>query len=106
MRPSRGFRTCDNKGFHVTFKNGWTISVQFGGGNYCDNYDFPIGQERKESCMESSNAEVAYWGPDHEMQKFEETDDTVIGRRTPEQVLELMNTIASKPSVNEKELTL
>ena len=33
------FRITDNKGFHLTFKNGVTISVQFGIGNYGDNYN-------------------------------------------------------------------
>ena len=27
-----------NKGFHLTFKNGWTVSIQLGCCNYCDNY--------------------------------------------------------------------
>lgn len=26
------------KGFHVTFANGWTVSVQWGGGDYGDHY--------------------------------------------------------------------
>lgn len=96
MKHSPGFRICDNKGFHMTFQNRWTISVQFGGGNYCDNYDFPIGDERKGRGMQSSNAEVAYWGPDGQMRKFDESGDTVVGRWTPEQVLALMNDIAKR----------
>ena len=91
-----GFRICDNKGFHVTFANGWTVSVQFGGGNYCDNYDFPIGKERDRRVMESSNAEVAHWGPDHELRPFEE-GDTVKGYCTPEMVLELLQQCAAMP---------
>ena len=31
------FGTMKNKGFHITFNNGLTISVQFGAGNYCSN---------------------------------------------------------------------
>lgn len=38
-----GFKITGVKGFHITFENGWTVSVQFGGGNYSDNYDEPIG---------------------------------------------------------------
>ncbi len=93
-----GFKTCGNKGFHVTFKNGWTISVQFGGGNYCDNYDFPIGQEQEQYEMESSDAEVAYWGPDGDMQDMQPfpSGDTVAGRWTPDQVLALMDDIAQR----------
>tara|TARA_Y100000034_G_C6655133_1_gene286952 strand:+ start:96 stop:581 length:486 start_codon:yes stop_codon:yes gene_type:complete len=32
-----GFRVCDGKGFQIRFKNGWTLSVQFGQHNYCEN---------------------------------------------------------------------
>ena len=31
------FEINDNKGFHITFDNGYTVSVQFGLGNYCSN---------------------------------------------------------------------
>jgi|TARA_R110002020_G_scaffold26591_1_gene86200 hypothetical protein len=27
----------EGKGFQMTFKNGWTVSVQWGEGNYADN---------------------------------------------------------------------
>jgi len=30
-------KSTENKGFHLTFQNGYTISVQFGRGNYCMN---------------------------------------------------------------------
>lgn len=33
------FRITRGKGFHVSFPNGYTVSVQFGPGNYCDHYD-------------------------------------------------------------------
>lgn len=54
---NKGFRICQNKGFHLTFKNRLTISVQFGAGNYCENYnddDF-IGKSPKQS----NDAEIA-----------------------------------------------
>lgn len=31
------FSITDNKGFQLTFENGWIVSVQFGPGNYGDN---------------------------------------------------------------------
>jgi hypothetical protein len=37
------FKSTNNKGFQMTFENGWTISVQFGYGNYCDNSRHPEG---------------------------------------------------------------
>lgn len=33
------FKITAGKGFHVTFPNGLTVSVQWGYGNYCDNRD-------------------------------------------------------------------
>jgi|SRR3990167_5894555 len=92
-----GFTICDNKGFHITFENGWTVSVQFGGGNYCDNYDSKIGSEHDSRGMTSGNAEVAYWPPDGKMQRFRTSGDTVAGRYTPRQVLNLLKKVAAKP---------
>ena len=53
------FSTIKNKGFHITFPNGLTLSTQFGGGNYGSNYDFPIGDERNERGMEADSVEIA-----------------------------------------------
>ena len=52
-----------NKGFHLTFENGYCISVQFGPMNYCENkmtryYEVP--QDQDTSCV---NAEIAVWAP-------------------------------------------
>ena len=56
------FKITDNKGFHITLPNGVTISTQFGGGNYCDNYNYPIG--RNERGLECRDAELAIWDKD------------------------------------------
>lgn len=49
-----------HSGFQMTFENGWTVSVQFGRGNYCANRStkWPFGQEE---IYKSSDAEVAAW---------------------------------------------
>lgn len=51
------FRITDNKGFQITFKNGYTISCQFGTSNYCDrrSYTDPYGSELGMRCVESEN---------------------------------------------------
>ena len=54
------FRITSGKGFHITFPNGITISTQFGGGNYCDNYNDRIGHDNPES-ISSSNCEIGIW---------------------------------------------
>jgi len=57
------FRTNQNKGFTMEFKNGITISVQFGTGNYCErrNLTAPIQGEMKMNMVESKTAEIAIW---------------------------------------------
>jgi len=35
MTNKKGFLSCENKGFQITFDNGMTMSVQWGVGNYC-----------------------------------------------------------------------
>lgn len=79
------------KGFHMTFSNGWTASVQFGYGNYCDNRD-------KQGNTESSNAEVACWSRDGGLVNIMENDssDTVIGYLSADKVLEFLNKVAAQ----------
>jgi hypothetical protein len=87
---SKMFDIPNGKGFHITFKNGWTISVQFGGGNYCDNYDKRIYSEY---CGPSSNAEIAAWKGET---WFDFDGGQVAGYLSPDEVLKYMNIIASK----------
>lgn len=95
MTPKEsGFSISQQKGFHITFENGWTVSVQFGGGNYSDNYhsriyDGPVPHSR--------TAEVAAWPNGGEMISFN-GEDTVLGWQTPAQVLAVMNDIAGRPA--------
>jgi hypothetical protein len=80
------------KGFHIRFNNGWTVSVQFGAGNYCDHYGrFEISASWYRG--EARTAEIAAW--DIEGNNYSFGDDTVAGYRTPAEVLEFMNTIAA-----------
>lgn len=57
----------EGKGFQITFDNGILVSVQFGSGNYCENYfkhlepNWFYGKERQERIWSSKNAEVAVW---------------------------------------------
>lgn len=55
-------RITDGKGVQFTFDNGITVSIQIGGGNYGDNYDFPIGEiSRNNPLPPSACAELAVW---------------------------------------------
>jgi hypothetical protein len=59
------FRITGNKGFQITFSNQVTVSVQFGPGNYCQNYTkiFAPGGSigGTGESEESSDAEIAIW---------------------------------------------
>jgi len=94
------FKITGKKGFHITFANGYTVSVQFGPGNYCDNYDRRIGRDEESSGSDgSSAAECGVWGPNNGellmLPDFMESGDTVSNRSTPAQVLQLLNWAAS-----------
>ena len=60
------FQCNGNEGFHMTFANGWTVSVQFGVMSYCSrknrsgtkpDFDAPL----KTRWWESKTAEIAAW---------------------------------------------
>lgn len=108
MKSSNGFRITDGKGFHVTFENGYTVSVQFGPGNYAGNYNAPFRSAPPKGGWESRTAETAVWGPDGEMLGMvvgsdgslhvstagvedEGYVDTVQGHQSPASVLALLN---------------
>lgn len=59
------FKNTGCKGVHITFKNGFTVSVQWGPANYGDNYYEPIESIQPVSeddyRYSSSTAEVAVW---------------------------------------------
>lgn len=85
------FKITDNKGFHITFENGWTISVQFGPANYCENYDEPLSDEDRIASGKrgSKTAEVAWWKEKGQLEGPE-------GWQTPAQVLAIINDVASR----------
>lgn len=90
-----GFKITSGKGFHITFANGWTVSVQFGYGNYCENYSNRDADN--EECT-SRDAEVAAWDADGKWLRLAEHDD-VIGRQSPADVLAIINSVAAMPAV-------
>lgn len=92
---SKKFVSTMRKGFHMTFENGLTLSVQWGAGNYCDNHfpkdmDFTFSKD-----AESNTAEIAIIYPDGEFLNpadfgIGDSDGMVAGYLTPEQVADLM----------------
>ena len=51
--------TSTSNGFQLAFENGWTISVQWGYGNYCTNHN--KGRDFNPDFIESNTAEIAIW---------------------------------------------
>ena len=68
-------------GFHMSFENGWTISVQIGRHNYCSNKDVFHNLDIKPEC---GNAEIAAWDRNNIFYRFE-TDD-VKGYVMPDEI--------------------
>ena len=87
-----GFRICDNKGFHITFSNKVTVSVQFGPGNYCENYDESFNNQRVGG-TKSSDAEIGIWkeGGEWITKEYPEFDADVVGNITPDTLLKVLN---------------
>ena len=88
------FCITGKNGFQITFKNGFTVSVQFGPGNYSENYDRDIGRD-EEACGEqgSDTAETAIIHPKDGMipdPADGPEGDTVQGYQTIEQVWDRM----------------
>jgi hypothetical protein len=96
-------RGTGSNGFRVTFANGWTVSVQFGAGNYCDHYDV---QDYDKTLPKSKTAEIAIIHDDGTWYSFvdkrpdvgPDAGTHVEGWQTPEQVLAFMNVAAALPN--------
>ena len=86
------FRINDNKGFKITFDNGYTVSVQFGPGNYSSNYNLSK-LDNMGKPMNATLAETALLDPDGNFVQYK--DDDVQGYQSPADVLALMNYAAS-----------
>ena len=88
------FEISDQKGFQITYQNGYTVSVQFGGGSYSTNRDLPYGEE----VPPSDTAETALMTKDGFV---EYQGDDVQGHMSPSDVLKLMVYAESLPPYDE-----
>ena len=84
------FKITEGKGFHMTFKNGYTISVQFGTMNYCSNRSMEYGAVAGPA---SETAEIAAWDTRGLDYVFPD-GDTVKGWLTADDVNHWMNVIS------------
>ncbi len=91
------FNITSDNGFHITLTNGWTVSVQWGVGNYCDNHS--LWQFFGKKAPPSKTAEVWCWSP-----KGVETPEHLVnvkGYLNPDEVLAYIADVARQPSAVE-----
>ena len=90
---ARGFVATGNKGFHLKFENGWTISVQWGPGNYClRRMAKPLNAPMlTDESWESTTAEVAIWHTASDRDYLSDPE----GWLTPTEVAEWITKVAS-----------
>jgi len=84
-----GFSCHRNRGFHITFSNGWTVSIAFGENNYASKRDYDAGYDdwrKGDVSWHSCNAEVAIIDPSGSFLPFESNDDCVKGWVCPDEV--------------------
>ena len=92
------FNITENKGFHLTFANGWTVSVQWGTANYCDNRSMNYDDSLKPA-KPSTTAEIAAW--DANGKWFDFGNDNVKGHVSADDVSVFIVGIASMWPSNE-----
>ena len=95
MRPT--FVATQNKGFGMTFDNGFTISVQWGTENYCEHRNLDIDFDdlpnpKENNRWESRSAEIAVFN-DKGIVPVGEYDD-VIGWLTPNEVAKVIEIVS------------
>lgn len=97
------FKITDGKGFHITFANGWTASVQWGVNNNCENnlvFSHPTGlcihrwakENPDAGAKGSKTAEIMAWDKDGNWYNF--GADQFKGYVTPNEVLMFLNMVA------------
>lgn len=96
-----GFQSTARKGFHMTFDNGWTVSVQWGPGNYCNNRcvtsDYPDpGARAANHDWASTTAEIAVIDPTGDFRPLRPEDD-VVGWLKPELVARVLFEMSLEP---------
>jgi hypothetical protein len=83
------------RGFHMTFENGVTCSIQFGVGNYCNNRDYEKMDNNYPDFYKSANAEVAAWreGKNEWItgEYFKDTTDPVKGWVSPDEIADFIS---------------
>ena len=103
------FKSTENRGFQITFSNGYTISCQFGAANYCQNYgrhfakDYTFHEEMTKPIHTCEDCEVAIWDKNGiwitsnvmEALAINRTEDDVQANVTPDEVAKIIAYVAN-----------
>ena len=93
-----------NKGFNMTFANGWSISVQFGPMNYCDNQNNAFGSQLDHTRYSSTTAEIAVLNKNGGLTII--WDDVVKGWCSTDNVAKFIQVVSNaNPSITSEEMT-
>ena len=100
------FVATENKGFGITFENGFTISAQWGTMNYCEHRSLSLDSKdldgpMKHNRWESELAEIAIFGKDGLLNIAEH--DQVIGWVSADNVAKVIAIVSSSSTENEIE---
>ena len=89
-------------GFRVDFPNGWTVSVQWGAGNYGDNH-IAMSRQRPSGGWSSRTAEVASWRTNARDTEawYDGNPNGVRGRMDTGEVMEYMRMISDLEDVSQ-----
>ena len=101
------FASSHNKGFRMTFENGFSISVQWGVGNYCEKKDRGQWDEStKHDYWDSNSAEIAVFGKDGEFITITDYPDVIAGWLSTDKVAKCITIIQSATTEEEIETKL
>lgn len=84
-----------NNGFTMSFSNGYTVSVRWGYGNYCDNRVVYADHNKQYNCTTSPNAEVAVWNSNGDFVQAPDVKGDVWAFQTTEEVALLVFQVAN-----------
>lgn len=94
-RTVTGFESNSTRGWKMTFKNEWTVSVVYSPGAYGSNYDADFAGYRDKEWA-ADTAEVAAWDGNHEWL------GDPIGWQTPNEVAAFIAMVAAKRKARKK----
>jgi hypothetical protein len=80
-----GFKITKGQGFHISFPNGWHVSVQFGPGTYSDHYNSEFTSGASERCGRDGSSTAEVWCLNDDAGKSWPEEDP-LAYQTPEQV--------------------